>query len=174
MTRRRLSPATCGLLGLAAALSFCLVAPAGAKVEKDPRKGEYYTNDEILKLSRGDRDDYCEMLENYLDELREDTGFFEHRVDSLSTALDTLRAQSLRLSSDLRDLNTELRDLRLRRNSIQSYVVQENDNLRDIAKLVYGDPTRWKAIYDANRDKIKSEDAPLAPGTKLKIPRTHE
>ena len=53
-----------------------------------------------------------------------------------------------------------------------TYVVQKGDSLWSIAAKpeVYGSATRWRRIFDANRDLLKSPDA-VRPGMKLKIPR---
>lgn len=51
----------------------------------------------------------------------------------------------------------------------QAYQVQPNDNLSKIAKKMYGSANRWRVIYDANRDRLKSPDM-LRPGMTLRIP----
>src|SRR4051794_3707349 len=38
--------------------------------------------------------------------------------------------------------------------AIEDYVVEPGDTLRSIAERLYGDPTQWSRIYDANRDAI--------------------
>jgi nucleoid-associated protein YgaU len=50
-----------------------------------------------------------------------------------------------------------------------AYVVLEGDSLWRIAKRQYGDGSRWKEIYDANRDVLASPDA-LSAGQSLRIP----
>ncbi len=50
------------------------------------------------------------------------------------------------------------------------YIVQKGDTLGKIAKKVYGKSARWKEIYDANRDALKSPHK-IYPGQKLKIPQ---
>ncbi|CAH9018988.1 LysM peptidoglycan-binding domain-containing protein [Candidatus Nitrosacidococcus sp. I8] len=47
--------------------------------------------------------------------------------------------------------------------------VMPGDSLSSIARQVYGDGTKWKIIYEANRDKLKSPNAIFA-GMKLVIP----
>ena len=55
---------------------------------------------------------------------------------------------------------------------VQTYVVQEGDTLESIAgqPQIYGDPSQWKRIYDANRAQIRDPKI-LYPGQILKIPR---
>lgn len=49
------------------------------------------------------------------------------------------------------------------------YVVQPGDTLWNIAQRIYGDGKLWKAIYEANRDRIPSVSA-MKVGTELRIP----
>lgn len=53
-----------------------------------------------------------------------------------------------------------------------TYVVKKGDSLWSIAAKpeVYGKATRWRRIFDANRELLKSPDR-LRPGMTLKIPR---
>ena len=56
-----------------------------------------------------------------------------------------------------------------------TYVVQKGDSLWSIAAKpgVYGKAARWREIFDANRDLLKTPDQ-LRPGMTLKIPRGDE
>ena len=47
--------------------------------------------------------------------------------------------------------------------------VVPGDNLSKIAKREYGDASKWKLIFEANRDILKDPDK-IYPGQKLKIP----
>ena len=52
-----------------------------------------------------------------------------------------------------------------------AYVVKPGDTLWSIAAnpAVFGDATKWRRLYEANRDLLKSPDQ-LRPGMTLKIP----
>ena len=50
-----------------------------------------------------------------------------------------------------------------------TYTVQSGDSLSKIAKEQYGDGSKWRAIFDANRDQITNPDL-IHPGQVLKIP----
>jgi len=49
------------------------------------------------------------------------------------------------------------------------YEVREGDTLSDISLAVFGSAGRWKEIYEANRDQLKSPEW-LQVGMKLKLP----
>ncbi len=51
----------------------------------------------------------------------------------------------------------------------QTYTVQAGDTLSRVSRRVYGTPSRWAEIFEANRDQLPSPDA-LKPGQVLKIP----
>jgi nucleoid-associated protein YgaU len=53
--------------------------------------------------------------------------------------------------------------------SYTSYTVQNNDTLTKISLKVYGTSAKWKKIFDANSDKLKSPDRIYA-GQVLRIP----
>jgi len=50
------------------------------------------------------------------------------------------------------------------------YTVVEGDTLSSIAQKVYGDPSKYRKIFDANRDVLVDENT-LALGQELRIPR---
>ena len=52
----------------------------------------------------------------------------------------------------------------------QTYEVQSGDTLLSIAEQFYGDATKWRRIYDANKDVIGNDPDKLKLETKLKIP----
>ena len=54
-----------------------------------------------------------------------------------------------------------------------TYVVQKGDSLWSIAAKpeIYGKASRWRRLYDANRDLLKSPDR-LRAGMTLKVPRS--
>jgi nucleoid-associated protein YgaU len=50
-----------------------------------------------------------------------------------------------------------------------TYIVVKGDSLSKIAKEQYGDASKWRKIYEANRDLIKDPDL-IYPGQSLRIP----
>ena len=53
--------------------------------------------------------------------------------------------------------------------STKTYVVVNGDSLSKIAKREYGDASKWRRIYEANKDLIKDPDL-IYPGQELKVP----
>ena len=51
----------------------------------------------------------------------------------------------------------------------RTYTVVAGDSLSKIAKRELGDANKWKAIYEANRDKITNPDL-IHPGQVLTLP----
>lgn len=51
----------------------------------------------------------------------------------------------------------------------REYTVVSGDSLSAIAKREFGDASRWKEIYEANRETIKNPDL-IHPGQKLRLP----
>jgi len=51
----------------------------------------------------------------------------------------------------------------------ETYTVKSGDTLSKIAKAHYGAASKWKAIFEANRDIIKNPDL-IYPGQVLKLP----
>ena len=49
------------------------------------------------------------------------------------------------------------------------YEVQKGDTLSKIAKRVYGDASRWKEIWEANKAQIPNPDL-IHPGQQLSMP----
>lgn len=53
--------------------------------------------------------------------------------------------------------------------SARSYTVVSGDSLSKIAQREYGDASKWRVIYEANRDQIKNPDL-IHPGQVFTIP----
>lgn len=51
----------------------------------------------------------------------------------------------------------------------RTYVVASGDSLSKIAKKFYGDASKWRRIFEANKDRISNPDM-IQPGWSLKIP----
>jgi nucleoid-associated protein YgaU len=51
-----------------------------------------------------------------------------------------------------------------------TYTVDTGDTLATISEKVYGDPTLWRQIYEANREAIGDNPDNIKIGTELRIP----
>ncbi len=51
----------------------------------------------------------------------------------------------------------------------RTYTVKSGDSLSKIAERELGDGSKWRAIYEANRDQIKDPDL-IHPGQVLNLP----
>ncbi len=49
------------------------------------------------------------------------------------------------------------------------YTIVKGDSLSKIAQHHYGDPMKWKALFEANREVIKDPDL-IYPGQQIRIP----
>jgi len=52
----------------------------------------------------------------------------------------------------------------------RTYTVVKGDSLSKIAKREYGDASKWRTIYEANRGLIKDPDL-IYPGQLLSVPQ---
>lgn len=52
---------------------------------------------------------------------------------------------------------------------MKKYTVRDGDTLQSIAKKFYGTTKRWKEIYEANQEIVKSQDK-IYPGQIIEIP----
>lgn len=57
--------------------------------------------------------------------------------------------------------------------SHEYYEVQKGDSLSKIAKDRYGDASKWKMIYEANKNLLKNPDI-IHPGQMLELPDIHK
>jgi nucleoid-associated protein YgaU len=49
------------------------------------------------------------------------------------------------------------------------YTIQKGDSLSKVAQALFGDPMKWKALFEANREVIKDPDL-IYPGQQIRIP----
>lgn len=159
-----------GLLG--GLLAGCAAGPVPSV--KDPARGEFYTGPELMRVSAEERARYCSWMETNQRALKDHLRALQVRLDSLGVVADTLRKEEISISTKTRDLSNRVRDLRLREKAGNTYTVAPGDNLRKIARTVYGDGTRYKEIYEANKALIGAENAELKAGTRLTIPRSKD
>lgn len=52
----------------------------------------------------------------------------------------------------------------------RAYVVQPGDNIYEVARQELGKASRWREIYDLNKDVVGTQSLELTPGTRLLLP----
>jgi len=143
----------------------------------DITKGEYYEEEgEYQKLSKKDREEYCEKLSEELMQL-------QNRVE-------VAQNQTIENRDNIKRMKTELRE---KRSQYSKLSVQFEEYTKQLEKLVslpkkwelkygeclwtlssyeeiYGDPLKWTRIWRRNFDLIEDPDWVLA-GWTLDIPR---
>jgi len=95
----------------------------------------------------------------------------EELIKSLRKENEVLRAKLQALTNTSRELSLQEpnQNTSPRGTNNRKYKVQQGDTLFSIANKRYGDPSRWREIYEANRHVMKREND-LHPGLELVIP----
>lgn len=151
----------------------------------DASLGDYYTEKEFSKLSREQRDDYCNELalqdSLYLDEIHESQVAMAEagaRRAALSDEVDSLLAEAERREQNVRTLlashggaNAAPRP-EPEGNGANRWSVRPGDSLWRISSHedVYGDGAQWRRIFESNRGAVRDPDR-IYPGQELSIPR---
>jgi len=104
-------------------------------------------------------------------ELRELAKKSEEKTDLLMAKIDNLLERVRKLEG----IGKEKKEAKLKPSKIglnNFYLVKKNDTLSRIAggKNVYGDPSKWRKIYEANKNRIKNPNL-IYPGQRLVIPK---
>lgn len=85
-----------------------------------------------------------------------------------SQATDELRAELDELRRDRKEPAKQVEQPSEEKEE-RFYVVKPGDSLSKISEKVYGDASRWREIYKANKDKIEKPSL-IYPKQKLRIP----
>jgi nucleoid-associated protein YgaU len=150
----------------------------------DASLGDYYSDKEFSKLSREQREDYCNELAMqdslYLDEIRESKTALaeaEARRAALGPEVDSLLAEAGRREQNIRALRetpgeTDARPRTGSDDGTRRWSVRRGDSLWRISSHddVYGDGAQWRRIYESNRGAVRDPDR-IYPGQELSIPR---
>jgi len=151
------------LLALALILPALLLSGCGKKVTRqaDVAAGDYYTDEEFKKLSREQRDAYCEELAAELARLEQAAkadvvAQGEAQADIKKLQQEAASLQSKLASQDSRFSGIE-KEIAYFESLPKSYTVVKGDCLWKIAgkEEIYADPIKWPRIYRANKDQIK-------------------
>lgn len=123
-----------------------------------------------------DRMDLMELMKNMRlenESLKRDLMAAQRRVEQLEGLLSEARRVPPPLASTPTPQQPSAPQPAVRPSEPQSvprsYTVQSGDSLSSISRTVYGTSSRWIDIYQANRDRLSSENA-LKVGQELRIP----
>jgi LysM repeat protein len=97
---------------------------------------------------------------------------FKQRSADLSAQVDQLTAQTKTLAAEVaaaKPPSVVMGAAPAAAPPARWHVVQEGDSLTRISTRYYGTPARWQEIYDANREVLQGETAPVV-GQRLRIP----
>ena len=180
----------------AALLGALVVGLSGAGCGKpvlriaDASLGDYYTDEEFKKLSRGQRDEYCAELARQDSAFKAELGETREALDALRSRSQSLRAEGDSLARIASALEAEARGASSRGRRIdggggaqavepraegggaRTFHVRPGDSLWRISglKTTLGGGARWPRIYEANKDRIRDPNL-IHPGQELTIPR---
>ena len=165
------------ITGLAVAVFALPLAFAGAMAQNyDVSDGMYLTEEQYKKLSGDEAMAYCEKRAQEIDIQNDNAAAANRQMSDIDAAIKALqkqladaRAQTSPLASEVAELERQLKELQ---KLPRSYTVVKGDFLIKISEMrrIYGDGTRWKRIYRANRDKIGDPNL-IYPDQIFLIPR---
>ncbi len=164
----------CGA-GLRLAAVVLILAGAGCsqapEVElPDPATGQYLTLEQQRSLNSVQLQEYCGMLDQHLQQLRDDIDLAYALKDSLDQVYESMSAEATQLNRDTRKLERDVKSAKQSRASMIAYVTQEGDTLIKLAALFFDSAAEWRKIYDANAELIEDPGEPLPVGLVLRIP----
>lgn len=124
-----------------------------------------------LETALSEREDQVTTLRQRLERVTEQRDAYVAELEQKSGELDKLKEEYEKLSKQIEEILSPKPDLPPPKPDI--YEVQAGDTLESIAAKddIYGDLSRWKEIFEENKDVIGSAPDELVPGTKLIIPR---
>jgi nucleoid-associated protein YgaU len=168
------------ILTLLIIVSVALVLGSGCSRYKPPpidiSKGEYYEEEEYQKLSKKDREVYCKVLAEELENLqnRSETAQQQltenkERIKVLTQELRDAEREYATMTAQIDDLTKQIEELEALPGT---WVFQYGECLWTVASYeeVYGDPLKWPRLWRGNRIKIEDPDWVLA-GWEITIPR---
>jgi nucleoid-associated protein YgaU len=161
-------------LSLALVVAFMINGCGGttrAAVElPHPNTSVFLSLGEQQALDSASLEEYCGLLNGYLEELRGEIELAKHYTDSLNVEMERLNAEHSRINREKRDIQKELRLLKGKREGRMTYETKEGDTLMTLSTLFYGNAAQWRKIFQENEDKVEDPGKPLPVGTKLVIP----
>jgi len=166
------------MLMAVALLALFLLAGCGKRVLRTPdvSRGDYYTPEEFKKLSKEQRNTYCDQLAAELDTQTKNAEAANQKVAEANQNAADLESQVASLDAQIAQLQAQIADLEAKKPAkpaeSEQYTVVKGDCLYKISgyEKIYNDPVKWPVLYRANRDKIKDPNL-IYPDWVLVVPR---
>lgn len=87
----------------------------------------------------------------------------ERKYEETTTNVTSVNKPLQEEETDITEIETKEEE------EYSTYKVQKNETLQKISMKLFGTTKKWKNIYDANKDTLKSPDK-IRPGMVIKIP----
>lgn len=159
-----------------ALLALFLLAGCGKRVLRNPEvsRGDYFTAEEFKKLSKEQRNTYCDQLVSELDKQTKDAEAADQRVAEVNKRAADLESQTASLDAQIAELQAQIAELESKKAppEPEKYTVVKGDCLYKISgyETIYNSPAKWPVLYRANRDQIKDANL-IYPDWILVVPR---
>jgi nucleoid-associated protein YgaU len=161
-----------------ALLALFLLAGCGKRVLRNPEvsRGDYFTAEEFKKLSKEQRNTYCDQLVSELDKQTKDAEAADQRVAEVNKRAADLESQTASLDAQIAELQAQIAELEAKKAAKppepEKYTVVKGDCLYKISgyETIYNSPAKWPVLYRANRDQIKDANL-IYPDWILVVPR---
>lgn len=166
------------MLMAVALLALFLLAGCGKRVLRTPdvSKGDYYTAEEFKKLSKEQRNTYCDQLASELDNQSKNAEAANQKVAEANQKAADLESELASYDAQIAQLQAQIAELEAKKAEKppepEQYTVVKGDCLYKISgyEKIYNDPVKWPVLYRANRDKIKDPNL-IYPDWVLVVPR---
>ncbi|MCX5801702.1 MAG: LysM peptidoglycan-binding domain-containing protein [Candidatus Eisenbacteria bacterium] len=161
-----------------ALLALCLLAGCSNKVLRTPdvSRGDYYTAEEFTKLSKEQRNSYCDQLASELDKQAKNAEAADQKVADGNKRAADLESEVATLDARIAELQSEIDKLEPKPGAKsaepETYTVVKGDCLYKISgyETIYNNSLKWPVLYRANRDQIKDPSL-IYPDWVLVVPR---
>jgi nucleoid-associated protein YgaU len=144
-----------------AAMSLVVTSLAMSAFAADVSRGQFYTEEEYQKLSKDDREAYCNSLAGEMDKQKDMLSDYQGKLAAEQKAVADLKAKIAKVDAELNPMKTKAAALQKEidyYNSLPTkWTVKRGESLYKISSYeeIYADGTKWPRIYRANRDKIE-------------------
>jgi nucleoid-associated protein YgaU len=165
-----------GLTLMALGLIALMGCSGGVDRQVDVGASEYYTPEEVEKLSKDQYESYCADLAAELDRV-------STQATDVGQQAQSTKGQVSAAQKDIQQLEQQYQAKKSEVDAVQGeidyfeglpkmWTVKDGEFLYKISgyEEIYADPLKWPRIYRANKDRIQDPNL-IFPGWELAIPR---